>query len=97
MIKNKAGKEFLGDGQVLDLVYNLLWKTIKDCEIKSKYIHDTDITTHRKMEMKERLKIKYVNAGNFGVSTLLAENDGRLQFAKEVMKLLEDEEEVLDD
>ena len=33
MIKNKAGKEFLGDGQVLDLVYNLLWKTIKYCEM----------------------------------------------------------------
>ena len=79
MIKNKAGREFLGDGQVLDLVYNLLWKTIKDCEIKSKYIHDAD----------------YVNAGNFGVSVLLGENDGRLQFAREVMKLLEDEEEVL--
>jgi hypothetical protein len=73
MIKNKAGKEFLGDGQVLDLVYNLLWKTIKDCEIKNK------------------------NVSNFGVSVLLAENNGRLQFAKEVMKLLEDEEEVLDD
>lgn len=81
MVKNKAGKEFLGDGQVLDLVYNLLWKTIKDCEIKNKYIHDAD----------------YVNVSNFGVSVLLAENDGRLQFAKEVMKLLEDEEEVLDD
>lgn len=81
MIKNKAGREFLGDGQVLDLVYSLLWKTIRDCEIKSKYIHDAD----------------YVNAGNFGVSTLLAENDGRLQLAKEIKKFLEDEEEKLDD
>lgn len=80
MIKNKAGKEFLGDGQVLDLVYNLLWKTIKDCEIKSKYIHDAD----------------YANSGHFR-SVLLGENDGRLQFAKEIKKLLEDEEEKLDD
>ena len=81
MIKNKAGKEFLGDGQVLDLVYDLISKTIKECQIKKKYIHNAD----------------YVNAGNFGVSVLLGENDGRLQFAKEIMKLLEDEEEMLDE
>ena len=81
MIKNKAGRKFLGDSQVLDLVYILMGKTISDCKIKNKYIHDAN----------------YVNAGNFGVSTLLAENDGRLQFAKQVLQLLEDEEEVLSD
>jgi len=78
MIKNKAGREFLGDGKVLDLVYNLLWKTIKDCKIKNKYIHNVD----------------YVDTPD---GVLLGENDGRLQFAKQVLQLLEDEEEVLSD
>lgn len=83
MIKNKAGKEFLGDGQVLDLIYSLMSKTIKDCEIKKEFVDNRTAD-----EIYQQFVFSITN---------LAENNGRLQFAKEVMKLLEDEEEALDD
>ena len=49
MIKNKIGGEFLYDGQVLDLVYELANEIIKDSKIQIKYLQkgrytDVDLT-----------------------------------------------------
>tara|TARA_B110001454_G_scaffold165471_1_gene155226 strand:- start:7 stop:171 length:165 start_codon:yes stop_codon:yes gene_type:complete len=49
-------------------IYDLIRKTIKDCELKSRYFQS--------------------RGGN-----LPSQNDGRLQFAKEILQLLKDNEE----
>ena len=56
------------DGEVLDMVYDLVRKTVKDCEVRSRYFQS--------------------RSGN-----LTSENEGRLQFAREISKLLKDNEE----
>ena len=53
------------DGELLDTIYDLIKKTIKDCEFRSMYFQSRG-------------------------GDLPSENDGRLQFAKEILQLLKD-------
>jgi hypothetical protein len=67
-ILKKENDSLKSDGEVLDTIYDLIRKTIKDCELKSRYFQS--------------------RGGN-----LPSQNDGRLQFAKEILQLLKDNEE----